>query len=333
MLENHPRVQLCFILEKHGRSIINDSRRCQDLLTELAPEHQRETDLLMQVLEQKIVEQLLQHNSPTLQIDALAQGLHDKLGMQKDHAHWAIESWLLALNRATDSQPSTISNTLGMEFVKIPQGSFMMGSPENEAYRYENEQLHEVNIAHDFYLSKHLVTQAQWQAIMGDNPSGFEGDNLPVEQVSWFEAQKFIAQLNDKTGQNHRLPTEAEWEYACRAGTSTPFYTGHAITTKDANFNNSIGKTSPVDSYPANPWGLYDMSGNLWEWTASAYDADYKFSEQCASDDDANIFRVLRGGSWESLGGFTRSASRLNGIPAYSYDYIGFRILLAQTVA
>jgi formylglycine-generating enzyme required for sulfatase activity len=226
---------------------------------------------------------------------------------------------------------NSVKDALGIEFVKIPQGSFMMGSPENEIARFENEKLHEVNIAHDFYLSKQLVTQAQWLAIMGSNPSYFEGDNLPVEQVSWLDVQAFIAQLNQKTGQNYRLPTEAEWEYACRAGTSSPFYTGDVMTDKDANFNNPDAKTTPVGSYPANPWGLHDMAGNVWEWTASAYDADYKFSERCAGNNDVNISCVLRGGSWDYGSGNTRSAARINGSPGYSSDFIGFRLALDQT--
>lgn len=214
----------------------------------------------------------------------------------------------------------------GMEFIKIPKGSFMMGSPENEVGRIDDEKLHRVTITHDFYLGKYLVTQAQWQAIMGDNPSYFKGNKLPVERVSWLDVQRFIAQLNQKTGQWYRLPTEAEWEYACRAGTTTPYYTGQKITNKDARYGKWIAGTTPVRTYPANPWGLYDMAGNVWEWSASIYDADYKFSEQVANHND-KARRVLRGGSWDSDMFNLRAAYRNGDLtPDDRYGSIGLRL-------
>lgn len=214
----------------------------------------------------------------------------------------------------------------GMEFVKIPKGSFMMGSPDNEPNRNSDENLHRVDIAHDFYLSKTLVTQAQWQAVMDNNPSYFKGNNLPVERVSWLNVQDFISLLNHKTGQQYRLPTEAEWEYACRAGTSTPFYTGCVITAKEANFNSTVGQTSAVGSYPPNPWGLYDMAGNVWEWTASIYRTNYKRSEQLSSNNDTHKRRVIRGGSWFNSTDYSRSAFRLSEMPVYRILNIGFRL-------
>ncbi|MDD1607710.1 MAG: formylglycine-generating enzyme family protein [Methylococcaceae bacterium] len=358
MLNEQPRTQLRTMLIQYGQSVCQDAKRCEALLRDFCPEHKRELNLLIAALKEGIPQQLLipsSHISIEFTIKRLAQTLHDNLGIAESFAFWAVESWALSLNVLTQPiaqtqqpqlptpkqtptpqiiKPQTASLSAqwrdpitGMEFVKIPKGIFMMGSPDNEPDRCDNEKLHRVDIAHDFYLSKTLVTQAQWQAVMGDNPSHFKGNDLPVEQVSWLDIQRFIAQLNHKTGQQYRLPTEVEWEYACRAGTSTPFYTGHVLTAKEANFNHFLfGKTSVVGSYPPNPWGLYDIAGNVWEWTASVYDTDYKFSEQVSNNNDANSQRVFRGGSWLNKQNYVRSANRLNLSPDYRDNNIGFRL-------
>ncbi len=236
----------------------------------------------------------------------------------------------------TTNAANWVCPVTGMEFIKISKGSFMMGSPEDEPNRWwSSEKLHRVNIAYDFYFSKTLVTQAQWQAVMGSNPSYFQAlmgsnpsyFNLPVEQVSWLDVQRFIAQLNHKTGQQYRLPTEAEWEYACRAGTSTSFHTGHVLTAKNANFGGTVWKTSAVGSYPPNLWGLYDMAGNVQEWTASVHDGNYKFSEQVSSNNDTSSRRVLRGGSWGDSTNNLRSACRCSATPTTCCYTIGFRLI------
>ncbi len=158
--------------------------------------------------------------------------------------------------------------------VAIPGGSFLMGSPCDEKGRRDNEEpQHEVNVP-SFYLGKYAVTQAQWQAIMGNNPAKFEGENRPVEAVSWLEAVEFCQKLSEKLGEEYRLPSEAEWEYACRAGTTTPFHFGATITTELANYsgNSTYGsesegqyrkETTEVGSFPPNAFGLYDMHGNV----------------------------------------------------------------------
>ncbi|QTA82859.1 Sulfatase-modifying factor enzyme domain-containing protein [Desulfonema limicola] len=179
------------------------------------------------------------------------------------------------------SGPSEIK----MKFVYIRPGEFMMGSPKDEPERSDDEVLHKVILTKGFYMQTTPVTQAQWKAVMGSNPSRFKdgGDNCPVENVSWDDAQDFIKALNKTAGkQKYRLPTEAEWEYACRAGTKTPFYTGRCLGTDQANYdgNNPLKgcpkgiyrkKTTPVGSFPSNPWGLYDMHGNVWEWCQDWY--------------------------------------------------------------
>lgn len=352
MLNEQPRKQLHFILLQYGRSLCQDAKRCEALIRDLCPEHELERNLLITALKAGVPQALLASQvAIELTIKTHAQLLHQQLGLAEHFALWSVESWALSLNLLTQpiaktQQPSPKQTPTpqiiqaqttplstewhdpikSMEFVKIPKGSFMMGSPDNEPDRGSDEKLHRVDIAHDFYLSKTLVTQAQWQAVMGNNPSHFKGNLLPVEQVSWFDVQRFIAQLHHKTGQQYRLPTEAEWEYACRAGKNMRFYTGHVLTGKEANFYGNVGKTSVVGSYPPNPWGLYDMAGNVWEWTASIYDANYKFSEQLSSNNDSSSLRVLRGGSWSYRQIYLRSANRYNGIPHLHSCSIGFRL-------
>jgi formylglycine-generating enzyme required for sulfatase activity len=228
---------------------------------------------------------------------------------------------------------------LESDMVAIKGGTFQMGSPKTEPERNDDEKQHKVMVT-DFQMSKYEVTQAQWQAVMGKNPSNFKGDNLPVEQVSYNDVQDFINKLNAQMGKTYRLPTEAEWEYAARAGTTTPFYTGNCINSEQTNYegtgDNNCGvkigvfkeTTVAVGSYPANPWGLYDMAGNVWEWTCSAYDKNYGGSEkQCYSNNDANNRPVIRGGSWNFGAKDLRSATR-SGIytPDDRYIYIGFRL-------
>ena len=356
MLNDHPRKQLQIMIVQFGRTVCDNPKRCEALLRDFCPEHKRELNLLIAALKENIPQELLNapaHISLDLTLKLLSRRLHDNLGIAEHFAQWAVESWALSLNviqqpivqpvtpkvQLPSSTPKIHATTTtaphnkaewtdpqtGMEFVWIPEGSFMMGSPYNEKGRGSDEKQHRVDIKQGFYLGKYLVTQ--WQTVMGSNPSYFKGDDKrPVEQVSWLEVQTFIAQLNHLTAQQYRLPTEAEWEYACRAGTTTPFYTGHVITPKQANYNRTIDKTTVVGAYPANPWGLYDMVGNLWEWTASAYSSDYKGSEQCSSNNDTNSLRVVRGGSWSNGPNDLRSAYRTFLTSDNRYFNLGFRL-------
>ena len=174
--------------------------------------------------------------------------------------------------------PKEFTNSIGMKFVWIPAGTFVMGSPLEEKDRAPSETQHRVTLTEGFYIGQYAVTQEQWQTVMGANPSFFKGDKtLPVETVSWVDSQEFLQKLGQKDGRIYRLPTEAEWEYACRAGTKTPFHFGEVITTDQANFNGNLpykryqagvfrNKTTPVGSFPGNAWGLYDMHGNVWQW-------------------------------------------------------------------
>ena len=161
-----------------------------------------------------------------------------------------------------------------------------MGSPKEEKERKDDEIQHKVTLTKGFYMGVYTVTQEQWQEVMGNNPSHFKGEkNLPVEHVSWDDCQEFIKKLREKDKKPYRLPTEAEWEYACRAGTTTPFHFGETISTDQANYNGNFTygngkkgvyreKTTPVGSFPANAWGLHDMHGNVWQWCQDWY-GDY----------------------------------------------------------
>ena len=226
----------------------------------------------------------------------------------------------------------------------IEPGTFLMGSPETEAERSGDETQHAVTLSKGFWLADTACTQALWLAVMGENPSGFKEDvNNPVEQVSWEDVQRFIKALNGLfTELNARLPTEAEWEYACRAGTTTAFAFGENISPEQVNYNGNFPyvngakglyreKTVPVKLLPPNSWGLYEMHGNVLEWCADWYAADYDTTVEAATDPagpTTGTDRVLRGGYWSNGGWRCRSADRSWGGPDKRNYFIGFRLAL-----
>ncbi|PID73160.1 MAG: hypothetical protein CSB33_05020 [Desulfobacterales bacterium] len=231
-------------------------------------------------------------------------------------------------------------NDLGMKFVYIPPGTFVMGSPETEARRKDDETPHKVTLSAGWYMQTTEVTQGQWQAVMGSNPSAFAecGENCPVENVSWIDVQNFIAKLNalDRRSQ-YRLPTEAEWEYACRAGKKTRYFWGDETDCRKANFANSPladeckgvspGKPSPVGAYPANPWGLHDMHGNVWEWCADWYG---EYGSAAVTDPKGppnGVNRTLRGGAYFDPAASCRTANRCWDPADYRVQDIGFRLV------
>ncbi len=222
----------------------------------------------------------------------------------------------------------------GIEFVLIPAGEFDMGSPQKEAGRDNDEgPVHHVKIATAFYMSKYEITQEQWRNIMGNDPSYFKGDDLPVEQVSWNEAQEFISRLNEKEGvDKFRLPSEAEWEYAARAGTSTRYYFGDdASKLGDYEWfvENSELKTHDVGQKKPNPWGLYDMQGSIWEWVQDMYHDSYNGAPTDGSAWEGNgSHRVTRGGSFDYAAVHLRVANRNDRDPGYRHINTGFRLVM-----
>ncbi len=255
-----------------------------------------------------------------------------------------------------------LGSGIELEMVLIPGGSFLMGSPEDELERSSNESpQHEVTIR-PFCMGKYPVTQAQWKAVaslpqvngeLDAEPSHFKGENHPVEQVSWYDSVEFCDRLSSHTTKRpYRLPSEAEWEYACRAGTTTPFHFGETITTDLANYrgtdneefkwSGSYGQgpkgiyrqqTTPVGSFNvANTFGLYDMHGNVWEWCADHWHHNYERAPKDGStwlDDNDNQRRTLRGGSWSYNPNVCRSACRGKYDASERRYFIGFRVVCA----
>jgi formylglycine-generating enzyme required for sulfatase activity len=236
-----------------------------------------------------------------------------------------------------------------LELVCIEAGSFTMGSPESEQERDSDETQHRVTLSKPFWLGQYAVTQGQWEALMRGNPSDFKqvGKDAPVENVSWDDAMAFCKKLTElerasgrlPEGYEYTLPTESEWEYACRAGTTTPFHTGANLTTSQGNYDgnypyagNAKGEcrwaTTKVGSFAPNAWGLYDMHGNVWEGCLD-WKGDYpKGAVIDPTDAIAGSGRVLRGGCWFNLARYCRSASRSRNEPGLRNYYLGFRLAL-----
>jgi formylglycine-generating enzyme required for sulfatase activity len=229
-----------------------------------------------------------------------------------------------------------VTNSIGMKLVYIPPGEYMMGSPSSERNRDSDEgPQHSVKISNGFYMGIYEVTQSQYQAIMGSNPSYFKGDNNPVEQVGWNDAVEFCRRLSQKEGKTYRLPTEGEWEYACRAGTQTRFSFGdNSSDLGDYAWytSNSGYQTHPVGQKKPNSFGLYDMHGNVWEWCQDWYDENYYKNSPSIDPQgpDSGPYRVLRGGSWGYVIGGCRSAYRGRLTPGYqrSSNGHGFRVVM-----
>ena len=265
-------------------------------------------------------------------------------------------------------------NSVALEMVEIPSGTFLMGAlPEEKNSMDMEHPQHQVTIA-QFLMGKYAITQAQWKAVAGlrqikhklePNPSEFKGDDRPVERVSWYDAVEFCARLSQHTGREFRLPSEAEWEYACRGGTSTAFHFGDTITTNLTNYNNveweyacrggtstafhfgdtiatnlrnynnKVGSTTPVGEFPANAFGLYDMHGNVWEWCFDDWHYNYKGAHTDGAawikNDNHNRYqtKVRRGGSWAYDPENCRSASRSNFFPHIRVNDGGFRVVCA----
>ena len=236
-----------------------------------------------------------------------------------------------------------------LEMVAIPGGTFIMGSPENEeGYHSSESPQHEVTVP-PFFMGKYPVTQKQWRAVaalgkvnidLESDPSYFKGDNLPVERVSWNDAQEFCARLSRMANKTYRLPTEAEWEYACRGGTTTPFYCGETISTDLANYNGNYTygqgqkgeyreKTTEVGIFPANPFGLYDMCGNVWEWCEDGWHENYinAPTDGSAWTSLSTEYMLLRGGSWYYDARFCRAAYRYGYSRDVRGNYFGFRVV------
>jgi formylglycine-generating enzyme required for sulfatase activity len=255
--------------------------------------------------------------------------------------------------RVNDQTPrigKEITNSLNMKFIRIPAGKFIMGCPKDESKQFDGEMEHEVEITRPFLMGVHEVTQEQYERVMGNNPSWFSESDIgrdmvkgmdtkrfPVETVSWDDAQEFCKKLSEreeekKAGRSYRLPTEAEWEYACRGGATThsAYSFGSTLSPKQANFSETgLQRPCPVGSYPANAFGLFDMHGNVWEWCQDYY-GPYDLSQKKDPTGPKNVpeeRRVLRGGGWRFDGFYCRSAHRNWYIPIGHHYSNGFRVI------
>ncbi len=263
---------------------------------------------------------------------------------------------LKLLHRTLKAQfyPEALSDDVNLDMVFIKGGKFTMGSPEDEAERFDSEgPQHDVTLP-DFFMGKYQVTQEQWQVVAGypqvnvemkPNPSNFEGENLPVERVSWDECVEFCDRLSNHSGRTYSLPSEAQWEYACRGGTTTPFAFGHTLSTDLANYNGEYtyadgpkggnrGETIAVGSFPANAFGLYDMHGNVYEWCLDHWHDNYEGapidgSAWIKNDLNAYTARVARGGSWIYNPRWCRSAFRLDTAAGTRNGDLGFRVVVS----
>ncbi len=217
-----------------------------------------------------------------------------------------------------------MEDVMEIELVRVPGGTFNMGSSNSEGYASEKPQ-HEVTVA-GFYIGKYQITQEQWQQVMENNPSHFKGGkNLPVETVSWNDAKEFCKKLSRMAGREYRLPTEAEWEYACRAGT-TGYYAGD-LDDIEWYDKNSRSKTHPVGQKQPNAYGLHDMHGNVWEWCRDWYGAYEAGPDRDPVGPPTGEYRVLRGGSWINYGHACRSAVRCGLLPVTRFSHLGFRVV------
>ena len=296
----------------------------------------------------------------------LIKRLEDELAMTTEAAQWAVESWALALGViqqpspvikpttvtppppiATPSPPlkkageggflSVFRDQLrdgspGPAMIVIPAGEFWMGSPKSEDERNSDERRHRVKIERSFAIGQYAVTFEEYDRFCADggktkpeDESWGRGDR-PVINVSWLDALDYTEWLSAQTGQPYRLPTEAEWEYAARAGTETAFWWGNDISPDQANYGANLRKTVPVDHFQPNPWGLYQVHGNVWEWTGSAYDKDYGGAEKRCTKNDILVPLAVRGGGWSNQPARVRSAFRLRLNPTYRNHYTGFRL-------
>jgi formylglycine-generating enzyme required for sulfatase activity len=380
-MEPKVRDTLNALIVRYGHALSEDPPRCEAMLRDLCGQHKREIFILVNALKQRVAADLLGGNGglpAPLMIGRLRKRLEDELALTAEAAHWAVETWALALRviagpvplaAATTAppraQPPVVATTpirspagpaprpLAPDMIQIPAGRFLMGSPPDEPGRYDNEgPQHWVQIP-AFALGKHAVTFDQWDACVAaggcnhrPEDQGWGRGQRPVINVSWDDAQQYIRWLSRETGKTYRLPSEAEWEYATRAGTNAPFSTGDCISTTLANYNGDqdyngcgaktgvfLGKTQPVASYPENPWGLYDMHGNIWEWVEDCWHDSY-----AGAPTDATPWRransprhVVRGGSWSFYPRFLRSAYRYR----YAKDLrdlaLGFRVARTLT--
>jgi len=317
---------------------------------------QQEAERLHRQREAEVAEQLrLQQEAERLQRQREAEAEKNKSAYQLKTFQFETAqinkngTGIKRITKSAEYFTQDLGNSVFLEMVHIPGGTFLMGSPESDESPISSESpQHQVTVP-SFFMGKYPVTQKQWRLVaalpkvkidLESDPSRFKGDNLPVECVSWNHTQEFCARLSRKTNQTYRLPSEAEWEYACRGGTTTPFYFGETISTELANYHGNYtygggakgeyrGKTTEVGKFPANPCGLYDMCGNVWEWCEDEWHGNYinAPTDGSAWSNGSNNYMSLRGGSWLYIPQYCRSACRGGNSRDGHVNNIGFRVV------
>ena len=257
-------------------------------------------------------------------------------------------SRLAALPKTGDVKTLVLPGGAEMEMIYCAPGEFMMGSPDNEEGRCDDEVLRRVKLTKGFWLGKYPVTQRQWQSVIGINPSNFKGyAHLPVDCISWFMCSEFAEKVSSVVRQQlgvwARLPTESEWEYACRAGTTTAYFWGDSLNGDKANCDGTepcgttirgpyLQTTTLVGTYEANPWGFCDMHGNVWEWCSDWYGAYSSGIVVDSKGPASGVRKILRGGSWYDIAEASRSAARCRSDPNYCNDTYGFRLCCSEVL-
>jgi uncharacterized protein (TIGR02996 family) len=250
-----------------------------------------------------------------------APGAHPE---RQDQQRRLVQLLAAGVRPCVPQQTVQLAQGVTMTFSLVPPGAFLMGSPEAEGGLERDEALHRMTLMSAFWLGVYPVTQAQWQAVKEHNPSRFRGAGRPVENVAWRDCKRFCSKAVQKAACRFRLPREVEWEYACRAGTSTPFHFGETISAEQANYRGSHeGRrregTTPAGNFPPNAFGLFDMHGNVWEWCEDIYETDYQ--------PQGGLGRVIRGGCWSVTAGDCRSARHSGQFERSRADHVGFRVV------
>ncbi len=372
-MNNEVRVKLKELVATYGTELCTDYKKAEGLLRDYCGEHKREIAVLISAMKHKIPEEILHVKGGTidqLQFSRLAKRLRDNEGIVEDFAEWAVDSWAVALGKEVEASRAAKSDTgeikdeeepkskpsntypkeelsrptvesytdpvTGMEFVYVNGGCYEMGDTFGDGEKYE-QPVHEVCVD-DFYIGKYVVTQGQWEDVMGCNPSDSKkGRNYPVESVSWNDVQEFIKGLNQSTGKRYRLPTEAEWEYAARSCGKRAKYAGTSVELEVDQYawfkKNAEGCTHPVGQKKPNSLMVFDMSGNVLEWCEDNYsDVSYKkhkrknpiFIKKWYMDNSSS--RVLRGGGFGNDLDLMRVTARWGDSPDFRGSIYGFRL-------
>jgi formylglycine-generating enzyme required for sulfatase activity len=235
--------------------------------------------------------------------------------------------------RTNKSYVEDLGGGVKLTLMLMPAGEFMMGAPEDEPDSDDDERPQHLVQVPQFLMGRYPVTQEQWLAVMGEfkREPEFRGAKRPIENVSWQDAQEFCRTISEKAGKDYRLPSEAQWEYACRAGMETPFHFGDRLTEELANYSGNKRETTDVGIFPANDWGLHEMHGNVWEWCEDDWHENYEGAPTDGSawidnDNRSQSYKLLRGGSWFNNPWYCRSAIRRRHSPVNSLSHVGFRV-------